>query len=160
MLREINDVIAELDTHGQALFATTGEWSLHEMVEVLLQNVRGATVYISTYSLTEFPVRVLSNLIDEGKIAALHVLVDYQFQKRYPKVNQFLQEITANVGYAAVHAKILVIDCATPVTIVGSANWTVNPRLEAGIVTKSKDAAEAFIDLIKQNIYDAEREAS
>lgn len=139
------ELVDRLIHFGQVFFTSDGNWSLHDLLEELLKTFRKGKLYISTYSITEFPARRLSIAKDAGDVCELHVLLNSEFEKRYPKVNQLMQGVCNSIGYAAVHAKILVIEtdhCC--VTVLGSANWTVNPRLEAGVMTTDPQIAEEF----------------
>lgn len=121
----------------QVFFTSDGLFSTHDLLEALLKHFCPANLYLSTYSITEFPARIISSLQDANKVNELHMLLDREFPRRYPKVDQFLQELCTTIGYTAVHAKIMVLE--TPkesLMVMGSANWTVNPRLEAGVITK------------------------
>lgn len=127
-------------------FTSDGKWSLHDLVEEALRVVGPSAIYIATFSITEFPARRLCTLIDEGLITSLHLLIDIQFPNRYPNVHQFLQGMGAKLGYTAVHAKFIVIESAAGKMLMalGSANWTVNPRLEAGVVTPNEVVSASF----------------
>jgi hypothetical protein len=130
---------------GQVFFSTEGEWSIHDLLEELLKHFSPAKLYISTYSITEFPARRLCAFKDQQKVTELVMLLDREFEKRYPKVNQFVQSFADRVGYSAVHAKILILEMENCcVTVLGSANWTVNPRLEAGVITTDPQVADEF----------------
>ena len=143
---------------GEVFFTSDGRFSTHDLLEALLVPYSPAKVYLSTYSITEFPARILKTLQDEGKIEELHMLIDREFPRRYPKVDQFLQELCTSIGYTAVHAKILVIETKREIVLVlGSANWTVNPRLEAGVITRNKDVVIEFKDKILTLIHEANR---
>lgn len=136
------DSVSELKKGGALHFTTQGKWSTHELLSVLLGITGPAGVRISTYSMTEDPVRMLCNYLTLGSITDVKVVTDKRF-----KTNQAdaLQLATANFPLVMidVHAKVMVIrNDEWNVVVVGSSNFTRNKRIEAGVIMENEQAAE------------------
>jgi len=123
-------------------FFTDGAWSMHHLVQYFLEQIGPAELVISTWTLTENPARILVNLKEAGLITSLHCLFDYRIQDRSPNSYQLIQSIADKIKLTKVHAKVATItQDQKGVSIVGSANFSKNKRLEAGTVfTKRTDA--------------------
>ena len=120
-------------------FLNDGRWSLYDFLKLVVeQGNRPSNVWISTYSMTELSARVIAQLVDRGHIGKLHLLMDYESKIRYPQVDQLLSNVATTFGLTQLHAKVLVImgeyGC---ITLIGSANWTRNMRIESGIIDRT-----------------------
>ncbi len=143
--------LSGLDVH----FISSGKWALHDLLVCLLQYCSPAVLYISTFSVTEFPARILASNISSGAVSALHLLLDYRAKKRYPAVVQLAANIATTIRTIPVHAKVFVLESAEiSFTVIGSANWTVNPRVESGLITSCRDAAAFHKNWISKAIHD------
>lgn len=123
-------------------FISDGDWSMHDLVMQLLQTYQPAEVFITTYAIREFPVRQLILAQQSGLIKEVTMLLDYRAKARTPEVFQLAEMNVRRIALTSIHAKVTVIRSAKGcVSIIGSANWTQNPRIEAGLI--GLDAAEA-----------------
>lgn len=124
-------------------FSTAGEFSLHELIEALAEKMgRVDSIVLSSFSFTEQPTRMLAAMRDRGLVGKLYILGDVRAKANYPGVYQQLEMITDRFAIVPVHAKVTVLQSKTEsITVVGSANWTTNKRLETGIITMNAEAA-------------------
>ena len=123
-------------------FFTDGAWSMHHLVQYFLEQVGPSELVISTWTLTENPARILLNLKDAGLITALHCLFDYRIQDRSPKSYQLIESFADTIKLTKCHAKVAtMLNEDHGVSIVGSANFSKNKRLEAGTVFTNREAA-------------------
>lgn len=121
-------------------FVSKGQWSTHELVLHLLTLTGPAAVYFTTYSLKEYPVRLLLDAMEKGVIKQLYALLDSRVKSRTPQVYQLAEHNFSEIKMAECPAKVCVIENETwTVTVLGSANWTNNPRIEAGYVSTIKE---------------------
>jgi hypothetical protein len=139
------DVLSFLDNleKGECIhFVTEGKWSSHEMLNAILRKTGASAVRISTYSMTEDPVRYLVNALGTGMITNLKVITDKRFKGQQAAAHQ-LASANFGVTLTDVHAKVMVIrNDEWSVTVMGSANFTRNKRRESGIVIESPVAAQ------------------
>lgn len=138
-------------------FFTDGAWSMHHLVQYFLEQIGPSELVISTWTLTENPARILLNLKDACLIKALHCLFDYRIQDRSPKSYQLIESFADTIKLTKCHAKVAaMINDDHGVSIVGSANFSKNKRLEAGTVFTNRDAALFDHDWIKNLIDETE----
>lgn len=138
----VADVVGDI-AKGQTIhYATMGEWSSHDLLYHMLGITGPAAVWVATWSITETPVRELVDRLRVGAITELNMLLDWRTRVRCPEALSLAKANAATLRLANCHAKVTVIrGGGWDVTVVGSANYTNNPRIEAGVV--STDAAAA-----------------
>ncbi len=135
-----------------------GQWSMHEMVEAMLLATGPAKLFMSTWTITEEPVRKLFLLKQQGYIQELQCLLDYRIKQRKAAPFQLMNNVCDRLGLAQCHAKVAVaINEHKAVACVGSANFSRNPRIEAGILTAEREVAHFHASWISKEIADAER---
>ena len=121
---------------------TDGAWSRHDLMEHLLGFTGPAHVLLATWTMTEEPARKIMLMLDAGEILSLRCLLDKRMQVRMPKVLAYVAH-NVDVRLTINHAKVTVLWNDTwQVAVVGSANCTTNPRIEAEVVAVCRDAAE------------------
>ncbi len=152
-LKQLRTVIRAIAQGDTLVFATNGQWSSHELLRHCLQSTGPAKVALTTWAVTEDPLRMIHQLINSGQITEFSCVFDYRTQKRKPEALQFAQSIKAQVKLTHCHAKILVIQNDTwSITVVSSANFTNNPRLEAGTIFTSKAVADFYLSVIQKEL--------
>jgi hypothetical protein len=123
-------------------FVSLGDWSTHDLLFFLLEQAGPARVYFTTWAISEYAIRQLYNLIEQGMILELKGIFDYRNGIRKPAELQFLEKISTEIKPAKCHAKVTVLENDNwGISIVGSANYTRNPRIEAGVLFTLKDVA-------------------
>lgn len=134
-------------------YSTAGAWSLHDMIALASEKIGPAKLYLSTWTITEEPMRVLFGLIQKGLIEELNCLFDYRIEKRKAEAFQFAQVNASKIKLVKIHAKVAVlINEEWAITILGSANLTKNPRIEAGVLSSSLEVAEFHRNWITNEI--------
>lgn len=135
-------------------FVSDGNWSMYDfLIAAVLELGKSCNVWITTYSMTELSARVLAQMKDKGEISDLHLLMDYKSKMRYPEVDQLIRNVASSIGLTHLHAKVLVINNGNKfITMLGSANWTKNPRIETGVIDTSTYIALGHINWITQKI--------
>ncbi len=123
-------------------FVSLGDWSTHDLLFFLLEQTGPARVYFTTWAISEYAIRQLYNLIEQGLILELKGIFDYRNGIRKPAELQFLEKISTDIKPAKCHAKVTVLENDQwGISIVGSANYTRNPRIEAGVLFSVKEVA-------------------
>jgi hypothetical protein len=135
---------------GQSLhYASLGDWSTHDLLFFLLEQTGPARVYFTTWAISEYAIRQLYQFIEHGLILELKGIFDYRNGIRKPAELQFLKKITTDIKAAKCHAKVTVIENDHwGISVVGSANYTRNPRIEAGVLCCDKTVAAFHRDWI------------
>jgi hypothetical protein len=134
-------------------FLSDGYWSMHDLVLRLLQQFNPAELYITTYAIREQSIRAILLAKDDKLISNVNMLLDQRATVRTPEVYQLAKHNFAKVTLAAVHAKVTILKHPEGcVSIVGSSNWTNNPKLESGVVSTDEALGNWYIDNIKKMI--------
>ena len=139
---------------GQSVhYASLGDWSTHDLLFFLLEQTGPARVYFTTWAISEYAIRQLYQFIEHGLILELKGIFDYRNGIRKPAELQFLQKITTDIKAAKCHAKVTVIENDNwGISVVGSANYTRNPRIEAGVLCCNKTVAAFHRDWILKEL--------
>lgn len=134
-------------------YASDGDWSAHDLVIELVKKIKPVELWISTYAIREFGMRQLILAMDRGDITRLNMLVDNRVKSQSPDVYHLAKENANSFTSSMVHGKATVLQGPNGcVTIMGSQNFTGNPRLEFGVVTTEPGAAAFYIHCIKNGI--------
>jgi hypothetical protein len=146
---DLGPIFGQLRMDTVVDFYTDGRWSLHQLVRHLLTVTGPADVYLATWTITEDPVRSLVQLKQAGQIRALYGLFNHKVRERAPGAFHLAREQFTAVGEGKVHAKVTVImNEQWALRVVGSANYSRNPRLEAGDIVLNRQSAEFHRDVI------------
>ncbi len=142
----VRDVIGTLQPDQSIHYASGGQWSSHDLLFHILDQTGPAKVWLCTWSISELAVRQIMEKLDAGIIQELHCIFDWRVKVRRPEALQLAQQIVTDVKLTTCHAKVTVIqNDSWNISIVGSANYTNNPRIEAGVI--STDPAVASFHL-------------
>ena len=134
--------VGQLEPDKLVHYATGGRWSAHELLQFIIERTGPARVSISTWTVTEAPVRALLALREAGLITELRLLFDHRIKTRCPKAVQLVAALGARVHLAKCHAKVTVVENAEwAVTVLSSQNYTRNPRIEAGVIFTDRASA-------------------
>lgn len=142
-LKEFEAKFSEIKESDYLLFKTDGKCSLHEMIEVILHKIGPSKLTLCTWKITEEPLRALVDLIHKGFITEINALFDYRIEETTPQAFQLALGMASKIKLGKVHAKVLVLENEKySISIIGSANLTTNPRIEAGVLFTQKSCAE------------------
>lgn len=155
--QKVKDVVGTI-TQGTTLhYVSAGEWSMHDLLFHLLEQTGPAHVYTASWSVTEDPCRQIVDRIATGKILSFSALFDWRVKVRAPAVFGLAKANYSDVRLGNCHAKVTVIQNDTwAIAIVGSANYTNNPRIEAGVIDCSADAANFHVGWISEQMAGAD----
>lgn len=141
--KKVEQVVGIVSPGESLHYASMGEWSTHDLVFYLLNQTGPAEVTFTTWAISEYAIRQLYNFVNSGMITKLSGIFDYRNGIHKPAELQFLKQITTDIKAAKCHAKVTtIINKSHWYSIVTSANYTRNPRIEAGVICNSKEIAE------------------
>lgn len=136
-------VIGKISMGDCIHYVSMGEWSLHDLVFHLLSITGPAEITMATWSVSEDAVRLMLKNIEHGLIKKLSLLLDWRVKVRRPEVLSLVKSNITEIRESSCHAKLAVIENdGWQICIVGSANLTNNPRIEAGVIHADKNAAD------------------
>lgn len=140
---KLQDVFGTINQDQVIPYVSLGDWSTHDLLFFLLEQTGPARVWFTTWAISEYAIRQLYQFVEHGMILQLKGIFDYRNGVRKPAELQFLQQITTEIKPAKCHAKVTVIENDDwGISIVGSANFTRNPRIEAGVLFTCRNVAE------------------
>lgn len=147
LTRLVKEVYPGCNVH----YLSDGYFSMHDLVISLIKKYAPADLTFTTYALRELPVRQLVMCKQEGLIKNLNALLDYRAQVNSAEVNEFAKQNFTSLVSRPIHAKVCVIKSAEiSITIVGSSNWTLNPKVEAGTICGDPSIAEFHLSWINK----------
>lgn len=139
----LEEVIGDLVPGKHIHFACMVEWSMHELLDYILQHIGAAHVYIATWSISEEGARYLVDLIQKKKILSLHGLFDFRSTNRHPEAFHLAKQHATTLRLYPCHAKVTVIQNDNwSISVNGSANYTNKKRIESGVISINTKAAE------------------
>ncbi len=129
--------VINLVDHGRTIhWMSEGDWSMHQLLQSLLQKTGPADVWISSFAFSELPARVICDLKDTGVIKQLKCIIDSRVDTRSASALAMLKNACNELKLCATHSKVTVLKNEEWfVAVVGSANYTSNKRIETGIIT-------------------------
>ena len=140
---KVKEVIGEIKMGETIHYASIGEWSTHDLLFHILDQTGPAEIIFSTWSVSEDAIRQLIQKVKEGTITKISGVLDWRVKMRRPEAFELANFNIANLRLTTCHAKVTVIENdAWSIVIVGSANYTNNPRIEAGVISCDKKAAD------------------
>jgi len=154
-LGKVNDAVEAcfptLEKNSTRHFFSCGHWSTHELVDHVIAHTGPADVLISVWSISEAAARMLVGMLESGKIRSLRAVVDYRSKNRHPSAHQLAAHSFTELNTFPCHAKLTVIKNEEwSISINGSANYTNNPRPEAGVLDTHATTADFYSKYIEQ----------
>ena len=113
--------------------------NLHDLLAELIKLTGPAHMKLITYSVTEFPLRILAQLREKQIITGLDMVIDFTVS-RTPPLKQFSEELADRIKFIDVHSKIMLLSNEQwKLTVLTSANMTRNNRWENGVIFAAAD---------------------
>jgi hypothetical protein len=134
-------------------YVSGAEWSTHDLICHILKTTGPVNLYAATWSVAEHAATRLSAMIEAEDLLSVHFLVDWRVQVRTPGFLAIARSKFSDVRVTSCHAKVFVLQNDTwSISCVGSANFTNNPRIEAGHISTRKQTADFHRDWILAEI--------
>jgi hypothetical protein len=131
------------------------KWFQHEMLTFFSQIIKSGNCFVASWSITEEPARKLVALKQSGQIAKLSCLFGERLRVLAPASLQLIIANADQVKLTRSHAKVVTLfNSYKGVTIIGSANFSKNARLEAHTVIYSQTIASEVSENIQKHIND------
>lgn len=138
---QLGDVTSDPYKH----FFTKGRWSTHETILYLLKQSGPAKVSIASFSLSEITIRTFANAIKAGYITNIELLLNTAVKRNKLDLLLFLKNVVTRIGLIHNHQKIILIESNTHfITVTQSANSTINPAHESGVVFSTKNDFDIY----------------
>jgi hypothetical protein len=142
---DLQSLLPELQQDTYTDILSNGQWSLHEMIAHLLHLTGPAKVWVTSWGISQEPLKAVIRLVDTKHILRLQMLFDHRVRLQCPEAYQTLVEMAGrdeiSVHLTKVHAKTVVItNDSWSLVLRTSANLTNNPRIESYSLTTHKSA--------------------
>lgn len=146
----IEKFIPKMKSGENRLFFSDGSWSNYELMEFLLDLSGPALVGFTTWSISEVAITRMNEWVNCGKIIDLYSVLDVGIRNRKPHIYQQAISTFKNIKLTQCHAKVLaIVSPDFSFLVLGSANFTKNPRKEAGVIICSRESADFSFNWIK-----------
>jgi hypothetical protein len=133
--RKLQAVLQKVEPEKLVHWVSGGAWNMIDLFMGVLAMAGKSDVYISSYSFSEKPARIIADLVHDGAITNLYCLIDSRVDTRSASALTLIQNCAAKCVLLDTHAKVtLITNGKQYYTIVGSANYTTNRRWETGFV--------------------------
>ena len=147
---EIENAVGNIAMGKHTMFFTKNSWTVVDLVLHILKQTGKANVYAATWAIKDYPARKLIAAKEMMMIDELHFKLDHRNESINSEVYHYLVKNANSVVLAHCHAKLTIIQNEKwSVSICGSANYSANPRAEAGVVICDKICADKSIEWIK-----------
>jgi hypothetical protein len=150
---KLQDVVSLVD-HGRTVhFVSAGDWSMHHLLEKLLELTGPANVHLSSYAFGEAAARRVADCVASGTIKELYCLVDSRIDVRSASSLAIVRNVATAYKLLDTHAKVTVITNDTwRLVVIGSANYTGNKRYEAGVITTDAGAVDFHLKWMQDEL--------
>ena len=115
----------------------TNTLQVADVVEWVLEQVGRATIWQTSFSISEEFLRRLFFIEKSGKVDAIHLVLDFKATQKTLRLWPFLTRVIVHTYLADNHSKVILIksDAGQTVSIITSQNLTRGNRNESAIVT-------------------------
>jgi hypothetical protein len=126
-------------------YYSESEFSMHELLERLVEMTGPAEVKVSSFSITEVAIRTFLRLIDNHLIIGLRCIFDRSVKMHHIGLHLFALNVTTGIALTKNHAKIILIQNEQwKITVISSANLNVNDKIEAGMITGNPEIFDFY----------------
>lgn len=139
------ETIGEIRRGETIHVVSMGEWSAEHVICHVVEQCGPMRLMMATWSVSNDAINRLSMAMSAGLITECRALLDWRVKVRRPDALTVLRQSleAADLRLDNCHAKIYLLDGnGWHVTFLGSPNLTTNPRLEASVLTESRDVWE------------------
>ncbi len=158
-VRELVTAIGKLQPGKSVFTFSNGKWSSHDLLAYILQQTGPAKLWFTTWSITEGPLRLMVKLKKDGLLTDVQALIGDRVPVMSPVAWQYASYNLPGIKLSKCHAKVQVIRNADwGVVVMGSANFTNNPRWEAGVVCCDIQVADEYARAIEEAIKSGKNE--
>ena len=143
----------------------TNTLQVADVVEWVLNQVGKATIWQTSFSISEEFLRRLYFISKSGRVNSIHLILDFKATQKTLRLWSFITQVISNTYLADNHSKVILIRAEEPdtnspalpryVSIITSQNLTRGNRMESSIVTTSPEVFSTYLaaveDLIKNH---------
>jgi hypothetical protein len=145
----------QLSGGDQYHWVSLGGWSMYHLIAYVLETTGPAHLSFSTWAISEQSARSLVLWKENGQLLSINGILDVRARTRHEAAFHLISGHCNRLVLAHCHAKVTVLyNQSWHVTILGSANFTENPRIEAGIITSEPQIGQFHLQWINHALND------
>lgn len=143
----ITDYLKPLAEHPVQCYLTN-TLQVADVVEWVLEQVGKATIWQTSFSISEEFLRRLYFIEKSGKVGAIHLILDFKATQKTLRLWPFLTRVIEHTYLADNHSKVILIRAASgeTVSIITSQNLTRGNRNESAVVTTDPAVFATFYE--------------
>lgn len=143
------EAVGVIERGERIYLVSQGSWATEHVICHLGEQLGPIDLWLATWAVNDDAVLRLANAMEAGYVRECRALVDERMKVLRPAALDVMQTALGegNLGIMACHMKVYVcraVDGSRTATMVGSNNWTQNPRPEALVIDSDPRAAEFF----------------
>lgn len=147
----VGEIVGKIEMGKTIHYVSISEWSMHDLLFHILKQTGPAEVFFATWSISEDALRKIIEKCETGEIYKVSAMFDWRIKVRRPKALQLANFNIADIRLTTCHAKTTVIKNKNwNIAIVGSANYTNNPRIESGVICCDNKIADFHYNWMKE----------
>jgi len=140
---------------------TQGSMSMHHIVEALVHQCAPATLYFTTWAISEDAARSIFLMKEKKLITQVKGIIDHRVLSGHAAVYHFLRSFFDHLQLEACHAKmVLIIGSEISYAVYSSANMTTNNRIENTIVCRAENNCAALRQWFETKFYETHRRSA
>lgn len=129
------------------------KWCLHHVVAHCIKLIGKCELHFATYAIKNEQALMFCDMLKKNLLSEISALCDYRLPVTDPNAHDLLQRNCTHFALARTHAKLVCLrNEHTALTIVSSANFTSNTKLDVAVITVDRSVTDARIEWIKQHI--------
>ena len=156
-LLKLKNAIGTLERGKNIHFVTAGSWALHDLVKYLLTQTGPADLLAFTWSLTIPAAVTLIRQQEAGNLRNMSFIVDAKMSIWSAAALSILTKHCDRIVRTANHAKgFLLSNAEWRVSVISSANFSNNPRIEGGCISTNPVVFDMHREWIEQLLHDGD----
>lgn len=153
---KLSELLPELKPNHVYDVITDGHWSMNQMLAYLLSITGTARVWLSSWGVTEGPLKSVLDMVRDERISSLDLILNHRVRLQSPNAFQLLHGVRDDgrirIHLAKIHAKLIVLHNEHhEIRVMTSANLTRNLRIETYTISTHPVLAIAnrsWLDLV------------
>lgn len=148
---KLASVLPRLEQQTHVHLPSFSRWSMVGLLEHLLHLTGPAEVWLTSWTITEDPMRSIIRMMVEGRILSIAALFDDRAPNYNAKGAQLAKANIERLAFIPIHAKVMVLmNEQWAVSVVSTANITRNKRVERYVICTHREVAEMDRDWIEK----------
>jgi hypothetical protein len=110
-------------------------------------------LHFATYAIKQYQANLFCDMLHNGLLSEISALCDYRLPVADANAHDLLEKNCKHFGLKRTHAKLVCLRNETlGISVVSSANFTSNTKLDVAVITVDKAITNARIDWIHHHI--------